>query len=832
LPDFEVAKEFAHPPGKILFTVDAAFQRCAWARTGGDVAVKDLNTEQTLFTIPGDEDLEPYGGICLSPDGRALHRLGKYRASLWRLEGADPVCLLNDVHRGYAFSPDSSRLAVSDPDGLIRIVDTRSGHELRRYPLRADNARNRGLYWNPKRPELLVVTPTYLDLLNLDTGASAPVGLEVAKGFDWADWHPDGNRIAVSGGDLKIYLYDVRGRRLVAPPLAGPRSSALLVRFNHAGDRLLSNDWWNIWRLWDTRTGEQLLTMPAAGPEMLFSLNDEFVEADVPANANVRLFRFHSGAEFRKLSSGSISRLEGDAVALDADGRVLLINGPEGVSLVDIETERIVATLPMPNNLALGFEGDGAILTHGAAGVLRWPLTKAVASERRSYGPPKRLLGTATLDTHGRSADDRLLAAPFYNEGALLFDRASSLSWVVGPQEDVRYCSVSPDGRWLATGSHWLREGSGAKIWNTRDGGHIVDLPVGGSCIVQFSPDSKWLLTTSDTHQLWEVGTWKPGPTLPGHSGFGKAAFTSDSSIMAYADTLGVVRLVRLADGTELAQLTAPVRSRLYPEYFSSDGGTLFAHGAESADLYAFDLRAIRAQLAELGLDWDDKPLGPVSPHSNLPISVTMDMGTLAYAPGYTRKSWQRAIPLNSLRLALNPFDVEAALYRGFAYYHLGDWRSAAHDYALALALQPSLSWQFLGQDHAEQFNTLAWLWAGKGGGPGDSQSSLVLAQKAAALLPRNPSYRNTLGVVYYRTGRYREAIETLEKNVSEQGDYPIAFDLYVLAVCHQRLGNAEKARDCYARAEQWVAEHRKKVAPNWSSELSAFKAEADAAIK
>ena len=56
--------------------------------------------------------------------------------------------------------------------------------------------------------------------------------------------------------------------------------------------------------------------------------------------------------------------------------------------------------------------------------------------------------------------------------------------------------------------------------------------------------------------------------------------------------------------------------------------------------------------------------------------------------------------------------------------------------------------------------------------------------------------YRNTLGVAYYRAGRYREAVEVLRPNLERQEDTGLAFDLYFLAMSHHRLGETARARD------------------------------------
>ena len=75
-------------------------------------------------------------------------------------------------------------------------------------------------------------------------------------------------------------------------------------------------------------------------------------------------------------------------------------------------------------------------------------------------------------------------------------------------------------------------------------------------------------------------------------------------------------------------------------------------------------------------------------------------------------------------------------------------------------------------------------------------EAALPLAEKAVRLARRSAVYRNTLGVAYYRAGRYREAAEVLRPNLGTQEDKDLALDLYFLAMSHHRLGEAARARD------------------------------------
>src|SRR5205085_1224835 len=89
-------------------------------------------------------------------------------------------------------------------------------------------------------------------------------------------------------------------------------------------------------------------------------------------------------------------------------------------------------------------------------------------------------------------------------------------------------------------------------------------------------------------------------------------------------DAPGVVRLVEPDTGRELARLTAPESTRLVPCCFTPDGSTLITLGTESEALHLFDLRAIRRQLADIGLDWDAPPIPAAATESREPLQIAV----------------------------------------------------------------------------------------------------------------------------------------------------------------------------------------------------------------
>jgi WD40 repeat protein len=128
-------------------------------------------------------------------------------------------------------------------------------------------------------------------------------------------------------------------------------------------------------------------------------------------------------------------------------------------------------------------------------------------------------------------------------------------------------------------------------------------LPLHGSTVATFSPDGRWLMTNTSGGgcRLWEAGTWREVRRF--HDA--DFAFSPDSRLLALADVVSVIRLVETATGREVARLTGPEPLWYQPACFTPDGTRLISTGPDASTLYVWDLRLIRWQLKELGLDWD-----------------------------------------------------------------------------------------------------------------------------------------------------------------------------------------------------------------------------------
>jgi Anaphase-promoting complex, cyclosome, subunit 3 len=422
-----------------------------------------------------------------------------------------------------------------------------------------------------------------------------------------------------------------------------------------------------------------------------------------------------------------------------------------------------------PNGVTgLRFEPSGALLTAGYSGLMRWPVrTDPKTPDRLLVGPPQSLLPRANVISQSR--DGRVTVACNRAVGQW---QAYAGGWILHadrPTEPIRldsgtdmgYIDVDPDGRWVVTA---LYSYGVAKIWDARDGRLVKQLTEYGAGYPHFSPDGRWLFTNVDGGRQFAVGTWEPGPQLDYCH-----VSAPDSRLVATQPTPGVVRLVDLASGKELARLEDPNFQATASPLFTPDGGKLIGL---SKGICVWDLRLIRQHLKRMGLDWDYPELPPAGPVGSVrrPSKVEILAANLA-KPVLTSEQQARQI-------------IER--------------------YRPMVEAQP---------DSAPACNALAWVYLTAPEGLRDVKAALPLAEKAVRLAPGNADYRNTLGVAYYRAGRYREAVDLLRANLHKQADKGLAFDLYVLAMSHHRLGEAAQARDYQALAARWTAAQRGLVA-------------------
>ncbi|WP_165219409.1 serine/threonine-protein kinase [Aquisphaera insulae] len=582
------------------FRFDGAMQILATSGLDGAIRLRrvDGSPIATLAGYPGEQDLR------LDEAGKLLaarSSSGGLRA--WDLAGGSPTPAV-DLREGvvaHDIRPDGGELAVATRDGGISLVSPVGGDVVRSWRV---EGRAGHVAYSPDGLSLAIPLSEGIAIHDAASGGRRTLLPESAS-VPAIAWHPGGEYLATHM-EARIAVWDIRRREVVQT--CNARSASWAIAFTRDGLMLASGGWDGLWRLHDPAGGQ--LTLVAglvAGRE--FGLGNRLAMG--PAGAEMGIAEVMTGSECRSLFRLGGTLATRDAIAIHPDGRLLAVAWGSHVGLWDLADGRIVADLPRPAR-HLVFSRRGDLFTHGQEGLYRWRVRLDPDGSLRVVGPEKltELVPGGDL-VLAATNDGRLLAASFAaGIGVIETDRPVRVTWL-GPQSDVRCASFSPDGRLVAVAS-W-HGGRGVCVYESTTGRPLVDFPAVESTSARFSPDGRWLaVTTNGLGRLRRVPDWSPGLAIDG-----VVNDFSNDGLIATTTIEGAIRLTRTDSGRQVARLEPPDMQRVYDLAFSPDGSRLVVRHATDNGLYVWDLRAIRRQLAELGLDWDAPPL----PSETLPLA-------------------------------------------------------------------------------------------------------------------------------------------------------------------------------------------------------------------
>jgi tetratricopeptide (TPR) repeat protein len=235
----------------------------------------------------------------------------------------------------------------------------------------------------------------------------------------------------------------------------------------------------------------------------------------------------------------------------------------------------------------------------------------------------------------------------------------------------------------------------GVDIWDLTSRTFVKQLPGDSWAHCAFSPDSRKLTvaTASDT-RLWEVDVWKPGPQFPAHlvGNRNVFAFSPDGHTIACVTHKRLIHLLDAKTLDEFAILSSPSPEPFTHVAFNSDGSAL-ALSCLTRMVQLWDLRSIRRQLAEIGLDWESPTFPSIGPRQPLKI-VAQERPAEEIRhplPRPTNSNNKEVIFLATTRLLSNPLDYDALYHRGWAQLNLNRLPQALADLSVAVTLNPEL---------------------------------------------------------------------------------------------------------------------------------------------
>jgi WD40 repeat protein/Tfp pilus assembly protein PilF len=825
--------------GKPLGTVnfDASLTHYGQLDQRGAVTIHLAGSGVEVGRLPGSR----YQGIpWFSADGRLMAIGAAGGLKVWDLARRKFVLKVNSF-RQYNFSPDSRQLAGVHPDGTIGLYDlvTRKRLRVLARKLAYEPA---WVAFHPQGHQLALACPTGVQIRDLATGKIA-LDLHQKGGAHMLEWSADGRLVAAVGSGKEITLWDVPARQ-PARVFPGDSSGGTVIALSPGGDLLAAHGWSGELCLWDVPTGRSLLrTRRGATYWLRFSKDGRRLAAHVFEGTRLGIWEVQRSRVFRTLTPLEPRRLIRHPTFHPRECLLAASSPAIGVSLWDPVRGAELARVPSePTDWAL-FEPSGALLTRGPSGVQRWPCRVQTGGLLR-VGPPRALpLARSGLQL-ACSSDGRVIASAQGDHALVLHaDHGAGRHRLLrlGPFADARYIAVSPDGHLIATGTHNDR---GVKIWDARTGRLVQKLLSNSpSWQIAFSPDGRWLAAQLGC-RLWKVGSWHETIKIGGEA----FAFAPDSQLLAVETGQGVIRLVDVPTGRERARLENPNQETAAVLRFSPDGAQLACNLPGNKAIGVWDLRALGEELTALDLPWDGPAMKPAAGRGGTAqpplVKVTLLPGdqqedlrrqlksytsALAAKPGDAGLLWQRALVHDRLeRFSAAVEDLTAAIRikphsayfrsRALSYQGLQEYGRAVSDLRAALRMKMDR------QQEAEICNDLAWILVTGPPAVRAPDQALPLAQRAVRLFPQDGHLQNTLGVVYYRLRQYDAAVETLRRSLRD-GACP-GLNLFVLALCHHKLGEAAKAQDCHDEAMSWWTSHRPTLSKQRNKEMEGFLAE------
>jgi eukaryotic-like serine/threonine-protein kinase len=611
LPDLRFVPLWTNPYPVFLTIFGPSLTRFAAASTNGRLTLFRAEDAREEMTFP------PVGRLAaqrfhFSPDERYLAATYSTGSNVvWDTATQKPVLRWGPSQLHGEFTPDSQRLLAAEDSGLLRCVSLRDGRELWQ---RQASPRLWGWRVQPQQKYFAMLWDgeRNVEVRDLDSGELVRT-LTHPSPLGTLAWSPDGKRLVVGVENGWMYAWDMDSE-------AGPESwkahddAVVALDFAPAGDWLASGSWDHSIRLWTWPA--RSLAVRARGYELWsshFSSNAQWL-AGVARRPVLGKFEVSTSVGFRRFPVPLGERRGAWSLDVSPDGKLVAASYTDGVRLMDLASGQPCGFQSIAECRSVIFTPDGrALITCDEAVLARWPIERVTVGSQTnevSFGPRESIRDRLQFSQAALSGDGRWVAgADRANSRVAVYEVNNPTNrFTLAPHRDAGFVAISPDGRWVASGT-W--KGTGVKIWKLVTRSLVHELPVQGSAMVTFSPDSRLLVSGSGRYQVWEVGSWRElYRTSESGATVQASAFSPDSRILATTRERRVVQLLEADTGRVLAELEAPGAVHISWLRFTPDGASLLAL-EWTRGIQVWDLRRLRTELTALNLDWHAPPYPP-----------------------------------------------------------------------------------------------------------------------------------------------------------------------------------------------------------------------------
>jgi WD40 repeat protein len=482
------------------FAVDATATRlAAFGPALNAIHVHDLATDGRLLeTIPIERGVAR--SAAWSPDGKWLAYGRQTKKGHMKYDGAIVLTTLGEkpevielpvpdvLFTSMEFSPDGSKLLCGATNGALFVVDvaqkaiveTKKIHEAVIIAIR---------YAPDGKTVATGSNDTHLSLVDAATFEVVHSVAAHATGVRSIAFSPDGKRIVTGSFDSNLGIWDSETleSRFESPGHQRPVSSAIQVD----ADTVVTSSYGGDVIVWSKGAQESRTKVMGGFVFQLTYAPATHMLAAAGQDAFVALWSDGGRGPMRRIDSGDAVSL---AAAFSHDGTRLAVSFADGsVRVYQVEdgseSFRVTHDSKFVTGVAWG-PGDTELWT-AASTLFCWDASNG--KPLRSIQEPR-----APIQSLEISPDGRLIAVGAADSKAHVYDRERGAEVLALPaaQGRVKDVAFSPDGKWLATSSE---SELGVSVWNLADGTRARSLeghegPVLG---LDFSADGSRLFTSS-----------------------------------------------------------------------------------------------------------------------------------------------------------------------------------------------------------------------------------------------------------------------------------------------------------------------------------------------
>lgn len=493
------------------------------------------------------------------------------------------------------FSPDGRRLASGSRNSLgtpgeIRVWDVVTGQGVARM------ANEGGVYAVTWSPNGQWIASGGLDskvrVWEAATGQEA-TWLAHKSGVYAVAFSPDGRWVASGSSDNTVWVWDVSAalntRAVPGREVAHitHEDRVVAVTFSPDGRWVASGSWDSTARVWEAATGREVVRMVHSSEVncVVFSPDGQWV-ASGSNDGTARVWEAATGQEVaRMVHKGGVDAVvfspDGQWVASGSgDGMVWVWEAATGQKVAQMACEDPVATLAFSTDGRLIASGSGRILLGGNGGGSVWEAATGQEVARLSEG------GVYAV---AFSPDGRQLASGGWGGMVAVLDIAAGSELTQVPNQEQVLTTVLPHGLWSR-----MIEGNTVEVLEAATGREVAQM-VHEEMVrdMVLSPDGRWLVTGSGAWdrpgevQVWDVVTGQVVTRMVHEGMVWVVAISPDGRRVASGSSDNTVRIWETATGREMARV---VQERFVDAVgFSPDGQWLATTSGEETRIWKMD---------------------------------------------------------------------------------------------------------------------------------------------------------------------------------------------------------------------------------------------------